>query len=442
MQRYPLTGYQPIRHLLTSILRMHPLAAAFWLCVNGAAGLLVQPAGAASPYVVDGVALGASLHGTREYECSPSEQFAEYTWCQRKRQERTGRRTFSSTTSVLHDGGGVVYVNREIRPAFFARNDIQTEIKRLSAKFGAPAHEMRLPEREGISNAVIAVWGSVQLEPLDGNDFAALQSGAISPQGLLVDHLGDIAESLSLGLPIYRLKGGPGYLWSAASDRAGRGHLRFLALDESALAGPQDVALSKPIKDAVASKPAKEAVVQGTKEAVGLAATSDLRAFLTPQPTSIIANDAATPAASRSKDRSQQSIVQKTRVDAERARLMDAERMAIEERERARVAWARFEAEAAAYEARDRVKWIVAASLLILIAVLALLRIMTREVAHPGSAGVRSTARTKAQTAIFLCIRFGLVFLQRTGVHLAAVMMKARATMTNKSILAATHGHS
>src|SRR5437588_11942994 len=115
MQRCPLTRYQPITHLLTSIQRMHLLAAASCVCVNVAAGLLVQPARAASPYVVDGVALGALLHNTREYQCSPSTQFAEYTWCQRKHQERTGRRTFSSTTSVLHDRGGVAYVNHEIQ---------------------------------------------------------------------------------------------------------------------------------------------------------------------------------------------------------------------------------------------------------------------------------------------------------------------------------------
>jgi hypothetical protein len=441
MQRYPLTRHQPIRRLLTSIPRMHLLAAAFCVWVNIAAGLLVQPARAASPYVVDGVALGASLQSTREYQCSPSEQFTEYTWCQRKRQERTGRRTFSSTTSVLHDGGGVAYVNREIRPAFFARNDIQTEVKRLSARFGAPAHEVRLPEREGISNAVIAVWGSLQLEPLDGNDLAALQPGAISPQGLLVDHLDDIGESLRLGLPIYRLKGGPGYLWSAASDRAGRGHLRFLALDGSALAGTEDVAFSKPIKDAVASKPARGGVALGTREVAGLAATNDLRAFLTPQPTSIIPNDAGRPAGSHSKDRSQQSIVQKTRVDAERARLMDAERMAAEERELARVAWARFEAETAAYEARDRMKWIVVASVLIFIAVLALLRIMTREPEQAASCKARRSGRAKAQASMRLWLQFGRALLKVTGTHFATLMMKTRAIVGDKSILVMP-GHS
>jgi hypothetical protein len=382
-------------------------ATVTYICVSAAAGLIAREAGAASPYVIDGIALGASLASAREYQCSPSEAFAEYTWCRRTRQERGRKGAFSSTNSILHDrDGDVAYVNREIRPAFFAGSDIQTEIKRLSARFGAPPRQTRLPERDDLSSAVIAVWGSLQLEELDEESRAALQSGTLSRQSLFVDHLGDVRQSLQLGLPVYRLSGGPGYLWSA-SNRSGRGHLRFLAIDVAALTATKDVAQSTPkkdagalaaikdvarpttkddvdavaaIKDAAHFTPRKDAGARtATKDIAPPAAIGDLRAFLTPQPTSVVPNDIGKPLGAQSKDNAQQTTVQKTRLDPERARLMDAERMAAEERTKAQLAWARFEAEKAAYEARARVKWFVVASLCILIAVLALLRIMTRQ---------------------------------------------------------------
>jgi hypothetical protein len=49
----------------------------------------------------------------------------------------------------------------------------------------------------------------------------------------LVSFLGDLQRSAKLEVPIYRLIGGPGFLWSANSDREGRGTLRFLAIDAS-----------------------------------------------------------------------------------------------------------------------------------------------------------------------------------------------------------------
>jgi hypothetical protein len=398
------------------------LASVLYICVIATAGFLAREARAASPYVVDGIALGASLQGAREYQCSPSEQFAEYTWCQRKRQERGRQGTFSSTNSILHGrGGSVAYVNREIRPALFAGNDIQAEIKRLSARFGAPTRETRLPERDGLSNAVIALWGSLQLEEVDRESLSALESGALSQQSLFVDHLGDLRRSLQLGLPVYRLKGGPGYLWSAASDRSGRGHLRFLAINVAVLAAMKDVAALTPKKEVGA--------LTATKDDPALAATKDLRPFLTPQPTSIVPSDAGKQTVSQTKDKPQQSIVQKTRIDADRARIMDAERIAAEERTKARLAWARFEAEKAAYEARTRVKWTVVVSLFILIAILALLRIMTHQQGQAALPKARNIGRKAVQAALYLWVHRGRGFFRHIGTHFATLMMNARATV-------------
>ena len=59
--------------------------------------------------------------------------------------------------------------------------------------------------------------------------------------------------------------------------------------------------------------------------------------------------------------------------------------MAAAEKEKARLAWARFAAEKAAYDSSTRVKWTIGASLLILLAVLALLQSMTRREEQPAS---------------------------------------------------------
>jgi hypothetical protein len=171
-------------------------------------------------------------------------------------------------------------------------------------------------------------------------------------------------------------------------------------MDGPALAGIRNDAPSKPIKEAAVARPAKAAAAPTREEGAGFTSANDLRIFFTPQLASIMPHEAARPVASHDKDKAQQSIVQKNRIDAERARLADAERMAADEREKARLAWARHETETAAFEARARVKWIVVASLFILLAVLALLRIMTREPPPAIEGTARYTVRAKAEALL------------------------------------------
>jgi hypothetical protein len=135
--------------------------------------------------------------------------------------------------TILHrEDGKAWYVNRYIEPAFFKPNDVQDEINRLSAKFALPATEYRMPPRQGLPNAIIAVWGKLQLEPLDTNDLATVATGGAT-KGLLVSFLGDVQRSAKVGVPVYRLKGGPGYVWAATFNSNGRGVLRFLTADPS-----------------------------------------------------------------------------------------------------------------------------------------------------------------------------------------------------------------
>src|SRR5215831_8429712 len=88
-------------------------------------------------YAVAGLALGSRVQFNssdyREYKCSPSEQFAEFTWCQKTRQERAPRGSANVTYSILHSHDGlVVYVNRYQEPAFFGPNEAVEAIRRNS----------------------------------------------------------------------------------------------------------------------------------------------------------------------------------------------------------------------------------------------------------------------------------------------------------------------
>jgi hypothetical protein len=203
----------------------------------GTIGLTQTPAAAGSPYTVDSFALGERVRLDRDFQCAAGDQGAGFTWCQKSRQERGKRGPTSSTISLLRNADGVVaYVSRSIEPAFFGPNEMQSEIARLSSVYfaGERAREVRLPRRDGLPAAVIAVWGHIQLQPLDKAELAKLAADGIGSRNRLVDHLGDVRRSAQLGLPVFRLAGGAGYLWSASMHADGRGHLRFLAADASA----------------------------------------------------------------------------------------------------------------------------------------------------------------------------------------------------------------
>jgi hypothetical protein len=200
------------------------------------------------PYIVDGLALGGQIkfesQSYKQYQCRPSDQFTGFTWCQRARTERN-RHGEASSHSILHNQDGrIAYVNRYIEPALFGRNDIRNEIDRLSAKFGERPREFRIPQHNGLPRAVIAVWGKIQLQQLNRDDVSIIASGGRLQKGILVGSLGDIQRSAKRGTPVYRLAGGPGFLWSASFDKDGTGILRFLAVDPSQISPPPQIAPS------------------------------------------------------------------------------------------------------------------------------------------------------------------------------------------------------
>jgi hypothetical protein len=192
-----------------------------------------------SQYIVDGLSLGGHVQinsdAYGQYHCTPSAKFPTLTWCHKEKTTRTRREEVTVSTSIMHtEDGTVVYVNHYAKPAFFGRDDVRTEIERLSAKFGQSAGQFRISARNGLPDAIIAVWGSVGLEPLGPDDVAAIAAGGTA-KGLLVSFLGDLQRSAKAGVPVYNLTGGPGFVWAATYNQDGRGVLRFFAIDASQL---------------------------------------------------------------------------------------------------------------------------------------------------------------------------------------------------------------
>jgi tetratricopeptide (TPR) repeat protein len=196
-----------------------------------------------SKYVVnglDGLSLGGrvSLQSNQyqEYQCTPSEQFGGVTWCNKQRLEKEARGSYRSSYTIAHSRDGIIYyLNRSLEPAFFIAGEADSDIERLSRKFGGQARRFSMPRGLAPVDGLIAVWGKVALESLDPTGIKELAAGRSPRQGILVDFIGNLTDSARRGLPIYRVTGEPGFVWAASFNPQGRGTLRFFAVDPSAL---------------------------------------------------------------------------------------------------------------------------------------------------------------------------------------------------------------
>jgi hypothetical protein len=117
-------------------------------------------------YAVDGLALGAQVKSGSEryqrYQCSPSDQFPDFISCNEG--HTTPGKEVTRSHSILQSQDGVAYyVNSYFDPAFFDPNEIQNEIDRMSFEFGERARVIQMPPREGLPNAVMALWGQSNL---------------------------------------------------------------------------------------------------------------------------------------------------------------------------------------------------------------------------------------------------------------------------------------
>ena len=199
---------------------------------------------AASKYFVDGLALGGQVKSGnlahQEYQCRPSDKFSGLIWCH---EEHTtpDNRVMRSHSILQSQDGTAYYVSSYFQPAFLNPNNIQNEIDGMSSKFGQQARLIQMPQREGLPSAVMAIWGTIQLEPLKPDEISVVASGG-SPPGILVSFLGDEERSAKAGVPVYRLAGGAGFLWVGTFDQNGRGVLQYLAIDDSKIEPIRQVA--------------------------------------------------------------------------------------------------------------------------------------------------------------------------------------------------------
>ncbi len=190
-------------------------------------------------YVVSGLALGAPLGPPADaaagYACHASDDYPGFAWCQSHHAE--SRKSGPETTwmSVFRSQtNATVEITQAVDPAFFRQGDVDREIQRLSRDFGQQARVIPADLPSG-GHAVIAAWGAVTLTPLDSATMDALRGGTPVHSGLLVGALGDLRASARSGLPVYRLGGGTGFIWSANYNSSGKGVLRITAVDPSAL---------------------------------------------------------------------------------------------------------------------------------------------------------------------------------------------------------------
>jgi hypothetical protein len=222
-----------------------------------------------SAYAVSGIGLGATVQvdspAFKQYKCTPSDQFDGFTWCQKIRQEKERRGKFNSTYSILHSGGGVaIYIDRYLEPAFFGAREADDDIRQYSRNIGETPRIMRMPQRAGFPNGILALWGQVELEPLDKDSIEALAKGRPpSTRGYFIDFIGDFVRSAKEGLPLYRISGRAGFIWVASFDQRGRGTLRLTAVDASAFT--PITTLRAPI-ETVEKVEARTAIADSTKQ--------------------------------------------------------------------------------------------------------------------------------------------------------------------------------
>jgi hypothetical protein len=221
---------------------------------------------AATQYAVEGLAVGTQLDfGSapyREYKCNPSDQFEGLIWCQKSRTEKERRRSYAVAYSLLRSQNGrISYINRSQEPAFLGSKESELHIERYSRKFGDSPRIMKMPHRSGLPDGVIAVWGRVTLEPLDQESVKTLADGQNPKKGFLIDYLRNFTRSAKEGLPIYRIEGGPGFIWAASFDQKGRGTLRLAAVNVSGFS-PSPGPIAAAVIPEFSSPPAVVAAVE------------------------------------------------------------------------------------------------------------------------------------------------------------------------------------
>jgi hypothetical protein len=221
---------------MTRLAKMRSLMYAAFL-------LLILPTAAISAqYSLNGYALGGRVQfnsaNYKSYKCDES-SFESLIECNRTRNQNTSLGTSTISDILIHSKDGTaVYLMASLSLLALDENLVRKEINNLSKDFGQqPTMFNWLPEKAGTPKSVIVTWGDLELRPLYPEDYGSpddiTSSDNIDPiwPGLFLDPLGDRERSRKAGLPIYRITGGPAFIYSASFDETGRGHRRLDAID-------------------------------------------------------------------------------------------------------------------------------------------------------------------------------------------------------------------
>ena len=197
-------------------------------------------------YSVTGVAIGSRVHfdseSYQEYHCGPSQVFDGLTLCVKRTDDTESRGPFIAYDGLLHSRDGtVVYVSRYQDPAYWRAGEVKDDIDYYSRELGQEPTILTMPTRKGFPNGLIATWGKLVLEPVDGENLKILAAGKNPKIGVLIDFVGDYGRSTRNDLPVYRVSGGAGFIWAASWDSNGRGTLRMLAVNPSELPNPANL---------------------------------------------------------------------------------------------------------------------------------------------------------------------------------------------------------
>jgi xanthosine utilization system XapX-like protein len=243
-------------------------------------------------YGVAGLQLGSNVIGSaeyREYSCAPTTQYAGFTGCQRRTTERSRRRRISTSTSFLQaTDGSVVYISQNIEPVAINEDDARNEIARLSETLGK-ATLLPIQNSRGAPSGLIVSWGAVSLQPLSPARVEDIAAGVYAQPDLLIDTVGNLQRSARSGLPIYRMGGGAGYVWSINWINRRRAALRVVAVDVSRLPGgsvstPQAVNAPPPATDAASATAAAARPSSDPTEAAKPATTPQTVPTIAAQP--------------------------------------------------------------------------------------------------------------------------------------------------------------
>jgi tetratricopeptide (TPR) repeat protein len=217
--------------------------ARLWLLVLlSIANPLASSSARAAQYAIDGFTLGQPVvsgnPNYRSYICKPNQQYAEAVDCERTQQRKIGRDTVAVVTTLVHtQDGAVIYVMMDVAPAAMSSAAVQGEIDELSRAIGAKPESVDRQERDGDVTAIVtAQWGGIKLEDVQGSDLDTLTAGGSLRLGLALDPLGNTKLSAEQYLPISRITGGAGYIYSASFDKGGRVHRRYIAIDPKQIA--------------------------------------------------------------------------------------------------------------------------------------------------------------------------------------------------------------